>query len=91
MTAPSYHDLHVTTAGIPRTSIFNLGYSLHVTCTHVAGWELWHYPGSGAPPELLAGEFAAPGKWLVLDVNGAVIVDNSHRAGGPEPGGGCER
>ena len=79
---PSYHDLYITTAQIPRTSIFNLGYSLRVTCTHVSGWELWHYPDSGftgavePPPQLLAGEYAHPEKWLVLDVNGTVIVDS---------------
>lgn len=80
MTAPSYHDLYITTAGIPRTSIFNLGYGLRVTCTRVAGWELWHYPDSGftgaIAPELLAGEYATPEQWLVLDVNGTVIVDS---------------
>ena len=33
-------DLHITTAQIPRTSIFNLPYGLQVTCNRVAGWEL---------------------------------------------------
>jgi hypothetical protein len=76
VTAPSYHDLYITTAGIPRASIFNLGYGLRVTCTRVAGWELWYYPDSGVNPQMLAGEYATPGQWLVLDVNGTVIVDS---------------
>jgi hypothetical protein len=33
---PSYHDLHITTAQIPRTSIFNLPYGLLVTCDRTA-------------------------------------------------------
>jgi hypothetical protein len=71
--APSYHDLHVTTADIPRTSIFSLPYSLRVTCCRVAGWELWRVEDGWT---LLAGEYAVPGQWLVLDVNGTVIVDS---------------
>jgi len=67
---PSYHDLYITTAGIARTSIFNLGYSLEVTCTHIAGWQLWYRPDSGytgamePAPQLLAGEYASPEQWL---------------------------
>jgi hypothetical protein len=83
-TGPSYHDLHVTTADIPRTSIFNLGYDLQVTCTHIAGWELWRTTaGSVRDWTLLAGEYAGPGKWLVLDVNGTAVLD-SRREGKPE-------
>jgi len=74
--APSYHDLFITTATIPRTSIFNLGYGLEVTCTRTRGWTLWDH--SGRPtgdPRLLAGEYEEPDRWLVLDVAGYVIVD----------------
>lgn len=84
---PSYHDLHVTTAKIPRTSIFNLPYGLQVncsvTCSRVAGWELWRTATRPQDWELLAGEYAHPDKWLVLDVNGHVIVDSRGRE--PEP------
>lgn len=80
---PTYHDLHITTAVIPRASIFSLPYGLQVICTRASGWELWdmnrmQYP-EGLPPSrgvLLAGEYADPGEWLVLDVAGQVIVDS---------------
>jgi hypothetical protein len=79
----SCHDLHITTAQISRTSIFNLPYCLRVTCDRTAGWELWdmgqmQYP-KGLPVSrgvLLAGEYGGPGDWLVLDVAGHVIVDS---------------
>lgn len=74
--APSYHDLYITTSDIPRTSIFNLGYGLRVTCCRVAGWELWCYPDTGGDLILLAGEYAGPARWLALDVNGVVVVDS---------------
>lgn len=73
--SPSYHDLHVTTKDIPRTSIFNLGYGLTVQCTRVSGWQLWS-SANPANSVLLAGEYAGPDKWLVLDVAGHVIVDS---------------
>jgi hypothetical protein len=74
---PSYHDLHITTATIPRTSIFNLGYGLEVTCTRARGWALWnHWSGKD---ELLAGEYEEEENWLVLDVGGHVIVDSRRR------------
>lgn len=83
--SPSYHDLHITTADLPRTSIFNLAYGLEVTCTRVAGWRLWNNsertsPWLGAPsePTLVCGEY--DGKWLVLDVAGHVIVDSRKRS-----------
>lgn len=67
---PSYHDLHITTAKIPRTSIFNLPYGLLVTCARTGGWELWETK----PDLLLAGEFHDEG--LRLDVGDHVIVDS---------------
>lgn len=72
----SYHDLHITTKDLPRTSIFNLPFSLHVTCTRSAGWELWErYRGED---KLLASEYPSAGgeSWLRLDVAGHVIVDS---------------
>lgn len=83
---PSYHDLHVTTPEIKRTSIFNLPYGLQVTCSRTSGWELWRTASRPADWRLLAGEYAAPDKWLVLDVDGHVIVDSQVRE--PEPGNG---
>ena len=73
---PSYHDLHITTAEIPRTSIFNLPYGLQVQCTRVSGWELWVTATELRNWRQLAGEYAHPDKWLVLDVEGHVIVDS---------------
>jgi hypothetical protein len=64
----SYHDLHITTATVPRTSIFNLPFNLMVTCTRGGGWELWE------SQVLMAGEYSQNG--LILDVDGHVIVDS---------------
>lgn len=90
---PSYHDLHITTAQIPRTSIFNLPYGVQVTCNRVAGWELWDMNqtqhSKGLPPSrgaLVAGEYAGPDEWLVLDVAGHAIVDSRRDASTPTPG-----
>jgi hypothetical protein len=86
---PSYHDLHITTAQIPRTRLFDLPYGLQVTCNRVAGWELWDMNQTqhprGLPPSkgvLVAGEYDSPDKWLVLDVAGHVIMDSRGRVRG---------
>lgn len=76
---PSYHDLHVTTPEIARTSVFNLPYGLQVTCSRVAGWELWRAATRPSDWKLLAGEYTDPARWLVLDVDGHVIVDSRQR------------
>lgn len=68
---PSYHNLHVTTEDIPRTSIFNLPYGLQVVCNRVGGWSLI----DGV--NILAGEY--DDKWLILDVNGTEIVNSRDR------------
>lgn len=68
----SYHDLHITTAAIKRTSIFDLPYGIEVTCTRVSGWQV-HRRVSEFETEVLAGEFGGPG--LRLDVAGHVIID----------------
>lgn len=70
----SYHDLHITTAKIRRTSIFNLPYGYEVTCTRVGGWRLWH------DGDLIAGEYDSG---LILDVAGSVIVDSLNRGKAP--------
>lgn len=70
MTAPTYHDLYITTAEIPRTSIFDLPYGWEVSCTRVAGWTLWHT----GQQDQIAGEYGERG--LRLDVAGVVIVDS---------------
>jgi hypothetical protein len=64
----SYRELYITTADIPRTSIFNLPYGLMVTCTRPGGWELWQ------DTNLIAGEYDPRG--LRLNVAGHVIVDS---------------
>lgn len=76
-TTPSYHDLHITTPRIPRTSIFNLPFRVEITCSRVGGWQAW----AKAPEELLGGEYGfdaetGEGAWLVLDVAGHVICDS---------------
>jgi hypothetical protein len=70
MSTPTYHDLHITTADRQRTSIFDLPYGLEVTCTRIAGWQLWKNSGR----TLVAGEFHEHG--LRLDVAGHVICDS---------------
>lgn len=74
MTAVSYHDLHITTATMPRTRIFDLPYSTRVTCTRCGGWEVWEV--QDGTERQLAGEYAGAGKGLRLDVSGHVIVDS---------------
>ena len=69
MAGLSYHDLHITTPAIERTSISNLPFVVHVFCTRVAGWEVWNMN----PERLIAGEYHTGG--LRLDVAGHVIVD----------------
>lgn len=84
----SYHHLHVTTAKIARARLFDLPFGLQVTCNRVAGWELWDASaGMAADWKLLAGEYAGPDRWLVLDVAGYVILDSrkTEPAPGPEP------
>ena len=76
----NYHDLHITTASIPRTSIARLPFELMVTCTRTAGWELWRPGPPGRNQDtLLAGEYADPSAWLVLDVDGVVIIDSRRK------------
>ena len=77
----SYHDLHVTTADIPRTSIFNLPYGLEVICNRVTGYRLYRMGEHRGEEILIAGEFDGPDHWLVLDVAGCVITDTYGCAG----------
>jgi hypothetical protein len=100
VTPPSYHDLHITTAQIPRTRIFDLPYGLQVTCSRVSGWELWRHRDHDGHDELLAGEYGHHGHdqdcdedcaitdmWLVLDVDGHVITDSRGLLQGTEQEG----
>ncbi|UTC28113.1 hypothetical protein GURKE_00820 [Brevundimonas phage vB_BpoS-Gurke] len=75
MIAPSYHDLHVTTEDMERTSLFNLPYNVEVTCTRTGGWQVWHQRRDGARV-VLAAEYGGDGQGLRLDVAGIVIVDS---------------
>jgi hypothetical protein len=72
--APSYHDLHITTVKMPRTSIFNLPFRVQVHCSRTGGWQVWALEEDGLPAMLIAGEYDE--NWLVLDVAGFVIVDS---------------
>ena len=77
MTAPSYHDLYIATAEIPRTRLFDLPYGLEIACTRTTGWQLWQTASEIARWTLLAGEY--DDKWLILDVAGQVIVNSRDR------------
>ena len=68
-----YHDLHITTAKIPRTSIFDLPYGYEVSCNRVGGWTL----AQGVL--IIAGEYDRRG--LRLDVAGHVICDSLSKEG----------
>lgn len=65
----SYHDVHVTTPDIPRTSIFDLPYGYALACTRVTGWTL------DMGGRVVAGEYETDA-WLVIDVAGHVILDS---------------
>lgn len=85
-TRPSYHDLHITTPTIARTSISNLPFRVQVHCTRVGGWQAWALQEDSHREELLGGEYDYdpenandPGRWLVLDVAGHVICDSRNR------------
>lgn len=73
----SYHNLHITTEYLPRTSIFDLPYGYRVVCGRLAGWELLQRK-SGAELsvewDIVAGEYHENG--LRLDVDGVVICDS---------------
>lgn len=72
--APSYHDLHITTEDLPRTSIFNLPFNVSVSCRRTTGWTVWHRPDDRGDERLLAGEYDTHG--LRLDVAGVIICDS---------------
>ena len=79
--APTYHDLHITTPKIARTSIFNLPFRVQVHCTRVGGWKVWAMKEGGLLEEELGGEYGydaetGEGNWLVLDVAGHLICDS---------------
>lgn len=71
---PSYHDLHITTDTIERTSIFNLPYRVIVTCTRLSGWQVSARRERDLPAYLIGGEYDGPG--MLLDVGGVVICDS---------------
>jgi hypothetical protein len=76
----NYHDLHITTDKMVRTSIFNLPFDMQVYCTRVAGWQVWR--GERGKEECIAGEYEGDGKGLRLDVAGHVILDTLPRSEG---------
>ena len=79
--APTYHDLHITTPTIERTSIFNLPFRVQVTCSRVGAWQVWaraegRMLGSDALPDENLGEDG-----FRLDVAGFVIHDSMPQDG----------
>lgn len=69
-----YHDLHITTPTMERTSIVDFPFRVSVMCTRVGGWEVWaNAEGPDLKEELLAGEYHTGG--LRLDVAGTIIID----------------
>ena len=57
MTAPTYHDVVVTVNGTDYR-VFDQPYSLMLTCTRAAGWELWEsFASKIHEPRLIGGEF----------------------------------
>lgn len=74
----SYHDLHITTAAMPRQRFSSLPYGYELTCTRVAGWQLWQHADVNGinAHKLIAGEFERQDRWLVLDVDGNVIMSS---------------
>lgn len=77
---PSYHDLFITTAKIPRTSIFNLPFRISVRCSRTAGWTVWALKEGNLKEELLGGEYDYDEEtgegWLILDVAGYEICNS---------------
>ena len=85
--APSYHDVHVTTARMKRTALSDLPFGYELTCNRVGGWTLWGpnqraldrrigpfpEPMPTTGPVQIAGEY---GKGLRVDVGGVVICDS---------------
>jgi hypothetical protein len=67
MTNPSYHDVHITTKDLPRTSIFDLPYGYEIACNRVGGWCVWF------EDKRVGGEYD---EGLRLDVAGHVICDS---------------
>lgn len=84
MTKPSYHNLHITTGKMPRTPISALPFGIDVRCCRTSGWQVWDMTYGGGVGVLMAGEYDL-NKWLVLDVDGYVIVDSRKLSDMPEP------
>lgn len=76
MSKVSYHDLHITTPKMERTSIFDLPFSVEVACCRVAGWQVWEVPAGRRDDSRLLGAEYGEDQWLVLDVAGHVICDS---------------
>jgi hypothetical protein len=79
---PSYHDLFITTAKIPRTALFNLPFRVEVICSRASGWTVWAKgeERAGLKEELLGGEYGYDDEtgegWLILDVAGHEICNS---------------
>lgn len=84
---PSYHDLFITTAKIPRTSIFNLPFRISVRCSRTGGWAVWALKEGDLKEELLGGEYDYDEEtgegWLILDVAGYELCNSMPLNGTP--------
>lgn len=74
MKVPSYHDLVIQAAGMPKpVSIFNMSYGIRVTCSRTDGWRVWDVWGD--KEELIGGEYDGKDKPLYLGLtDGTPIV-----------------
>jgi hypothetical protein len=71
---PSYHDVHVKTPKMERTSIFDLPFQYKLICQRAAGWTLWN------GDTLVGAEYGEVHQRLDIDVAGHVILNALERA-----------
>lgn len=72
METPSYHDV-VAYVNDTKYEVFNQPWSLLITCTRAAGWEMWE--NFNGEQTLIAGEYSHPN--FRIEIKGFVICDSS--------------
>lgn len=75
MATLSYHNVYVTTSKIERTRLSDLPFGYELTVNRVGGWCLWR------GDELIAGEYEGSEAWLIIDVDGYVILNGREKRG----------
>lgn len=82
----SYHDVHLTTKEFARRRIADMAYEYELSCTRVAGWQLWFRedPADRSKDRLVGGEYETD-KFLVIDIEGHIILDSRKKVR-DEPG-----